>query len=105
MKSPQKRTLAKKRKRNFYWPIAQLVEHLTVNQVVPGSSPGWPAIGGAAVMVWQETVNLPTRVTTGSIPVTSTNRIVSSVGRASALHAECRQFETVTMHQIFRKNI
>ena len=55
-------------------------------------------------MVWQETVNLPTRVTTGSIPVTSTNRIVSSVGRASALHAECRQFETVTMHQIFQKD-
>ena len=25
--------------------------------------------------------------------------VVSSVGRASALHAECRQFETVTTHQ------
>ena len=78
---------------------------MTVNQVVPGSSPGRRAIGGAAVMVWQETVNLPTRVTTGSIPVTSTNRIVSSVGRASALHAECRQFETVTMHQKILESI
>ncbi len=28
--------------------------------------------GGAAVMVWQETVNLPTSVTIGSIPITST---------------------------------
>ena len=28
--------------------------------------------GDAAVMVWQETVNLPTYVTTGSIPVIST---------------------------------
>ena len=28
------------------------------------------------------------------------NRVVSSVGRASALHAECRQFEPVTTHQI-----
>ena len=27
------------------------------------------------------------------------NWVVSSVGRASALHAECRQFETVTTHQ------
>jgi len=27
-------------------------------------------------------------------------RVVSSVGRASALHAECRQFEPVTTHQI-----
>ena len=26
--------------------------------------------------------------------------VVSSVGRASALHAECRQFETVTTHQV-----
>ena len=26
-------------------------------------------------------------------------RVVSSVGRASALHAECRQFEPVTTHQ------
>ena len=25
------------------WPIAQLVEQLTVNQPVPGSSPGGPA--------------------------------------------------------------
>ena len=31
------------------------------------------------------------------------NWVVSSVGRASALHAECRQFETVTTHQVLRK--
>ena len=24
-----------------YGPLAQVVEHLTFNQVVPGSSPGW----------------------------------------------------------------
>ena len=29
-------------------------------------------------------------------------RVVSSVGRASALHAECRQFETVTTHHTMR---
>ena len=29
-------------------------------------------------------------------------RILSSVGRASALHAECRQFEPVRIHQIIR---
>lgn len=28
------------------------------------------------------------------------SRVVSSVGRASALHAECRRFESVTTHQI-----
>ena len=56
-----------------YSLIAQLVEHLTVNQVVPGSSPGRGAkFGDAAVMVWQETVNLPTYVTIGSIPIIST---------------------------------
>ena len=61
------------RDHSFYWPIAQLVERLTVNQNVPGSSPGWPAkFGDAAVMVWQETVNLPTSVTIGSIPIIST---------------------------------
>ncbi len=27
----------------IYWHIAQLVERLTVNQDVPGSSPGLPA--------------------------------------------------------------
>ena len=27
------------------WPIAQLVEQLTVNQPVPGSSPGGPVKG------------------------------------------------------------
>jgi len=56
-------------------------------------------------MVWQRTVNPSTHVTTGSIPVISTNRIVSSVGRASALHAECRQFETVTMYQKILESI
>ena len=25
----------------IYGPLAQVVEHLTFNQVVPGSSPGW----------------------------------------------------------------
>ena len=28
--------------RSTYWPIAQLVEQLTVNQPVPGSNPGGP---------------------------------------------------------------
>ena len=28
-----------------YGPLAQVVEHLTFNQVVPGSSPGWLIIG------------------------------------------------------------
>ena len=54
-------------------------------------------------MVWQETVNLPTHVTIGSIPIISTNRIVNSVGRVPALHAGCREFESLTMHQIFQK--
>jgi hypothetical protein len=31
----------------------------------------------------------------------SRSRAVSSVGRASALHAECRRFESVTAHQPF----
>jgi hypothetical protein len=26
---------------HFFGPLAQLVEHLTLNQLVPGSSPGW----------------------------------------------------------------
>ena len=50
------------------------VVQLTVNQLVVGSIPATGAIffGSAAVMVWQGTVNPPTYVTTGSIPVTST---------------------------------
>ena len=35
--------------------------------------------GDAAVMVWQETVNLPTSVTTGSIPVISTKNVPASL--------------------------
>ena len=35
-----------------------------------------PYIGGAAVMVWQETVNLPTSVTIGSIPIIFTTYII-----------------------------
>ena len=50
-------------------------------------------------MVWQETVNLPTYVTAGSIPATSTISVVNSVGRVPALHAGCREFESLTMHQ------
>ena len=35
------------------WPIAQMVEQLTVNQPVPGSSPGGPAIAPVAQLVEQ----------------------------------------------------
>jgi hypothetical protein len=50
------------------------VVQLTVNQLVVGSIPttGANFHGDAAVMVWQGTVNPPTYVTTGSIPVIST---------------------------------
>jgi hypothetical protein len=38
----------------------------------------------------------------GSSPTWSTKYgAVSSVGRVSALHAECRRFEPVTAHQLF----
>ena len=29
---------------DLYWPVAQMVERLTVNQMVAGSSPAGPAI-------------------------------------------------------------
>ena len=36
---------------NLYWPVAQLAERLTVNQVVAGSIPA-----GSAILVSQRTV-------------------------------------------------
>ena len=60
-------------------------------------------------MVWQETVNLPTSVTTGSIPVIST-----MYGEREALvtSGDCKSstlgytgFESLALHQIYTVNL
>lgn len=39
---------------DLYWPVAQMVERLTVNQMVAGSSPAGSAIlRGVAVVAYQ----------------------------------------------------
>lgn len=43
--------IVKMRLVNLYWPVAQIVERLTVNQMVTGSSPV-----GSAILVSQRTV-------------------------------------------------
>ena len=42
---------------------------------------------------WEQTVNLPAQAFEGSNPSLCTRRGSSSVGRASAFQAECREFE------------
>ena len=76
-------------------PLAQLVEHLTFNQGVPRSSRGW-------ITMWpvRQAVKTPPfhGGFGGSNPHRSPFRAISSVGRALALQARCRQFEPVIAH-------
>ena len=52
----------------FCSPVAQLVEYLTVNQGVPGSSPGWGAKHIITLVRWIG--GWPSKpITTGSNPV------------------------------------
>ena len=78
--------------------VAQLVEHLLCNQDVRSSILlGGTIFGGLAHLVEQL---LCKQQAIGSNPITSTNLCsVSSDGRASALHAECRRFDPVTEYQ------
>ena len=56
-----------------YWPVAQLVERLTVNQNVPGSSPGWPANNGdVGKLVTPVDCKSAASGTAGSTPAVST---------------------------------
>ena len=64
--------MLKEKKQNWYtykeesfkfdWPVAQLVERLTVNQDVPGSNPGRPAKHPPSSMVEHTTDNRKTKV-------------------------------------------
>lgn len=63
-----------------YSPIAQLVEHLTVNQGVPGSSPGGRAIH-SSVAQWSERSPVK-RGVVGSSPTWRANWTKSWVGTA-----------------------
>ena len=77
-------------------PLAQSVEHLTFNQGVPRSSRGWITICGLFVK-W-----LRHRPFTAGSGVRIPHRspwAISSAGRASALQAECQQFDPVIAHQ------
>ena len=57
---------------DLYWPVAQMVERLTVNQMVAGSSPAGSAIlRGVAVVAYQ-----PHKlVVAGSSPATATTAL------------------------------
>ena len=80
-------------KQHYDGPLAQLVEHLTLNQGVVGSRPTW------VTKIWPvgQAVKTPPfhGGIRGSIPLPVTIRALSSAGRASALQAECRRFEPV----------
>ncbi len=83
---------------NLLGPLAQLVEHLTLNQGVVGSRPTW-------VTMWPvgQAVKTPPfhGGIGGSIPPPVTIRALSSAGRASALQAECQRFDPVSAHHFF----
>ena len=79
-------------------PLAQLVEHLTLNQGVVGSRPTWITICGRLVKRLRHrpfTAVSGVRVPYRSPPPWA----LSSAGRASALQAECRRFDPVSAHQ------
>jgi hypothetical protein len=84
-------------KQHYDGPLAQLVEHLTLNQGVVGSRPTW------VTKIWPvgQAVKTPPfhGGIRGSIPLPVTIRALSSAGRASALQAECRRFDPVSAHQ------
>ena len=78
-------------------PLAQSVEHLTFNQGVPRSSRGWITISGLFV---KRLRHRPFTAGSGvRIPHRSPMWAISSAGRASALQAECQQFDPVIAHQ------
>ena len=81
--------------KNLLGPLAQLVEHLTLNQGVVGSRPTW-------VTMWPvgQAVKTPPfhGGIGGSIPPPVTIWALSSAGRASALQAECQRFDPVSAH-------
>ena len=77
-------------------PLAQSVEHLTFNQGVPRSSRGWITISGLFV---KRLRHRPFTAGSGvRIPHRSPMWAISSAGRASALQAECQQFDPVIAH-------
>ena len=79
-----------------YDPLAQLVEHLTFNQGVDGSSPSWVTISGPLV---KRSRHRPFTAITGvRFPHGSPLRGISSAGRAPALQAGCRRFDPVIPH-------
>jgi hypothetical protein len=89
---------------HHYSLIAQLVEHSTVNRVVTGSSPVRGAIFQGPLVKWLR--HLPfTEVTGVRVPYGSPSILtkiypwrLSSAGRASALQAEGRRFDPVSLH-------
>ncbi len=85
---------------DFNGPLAQLVEHLTLNQGVEGSSPSW--ITKILRPVGQAVKTPPFHGgIKGSIPLRVTKIwAISSAGRAPALQAGCRRFDPVIAHQM-----
>src|SRR5262249_60508879 len=59
-----------------------------------------PAGNGADLRrAWRQVKATPSLAATGAGAIWIWQRAVSSVGRAPALHAGCRRFESVTAHQ------
>lgn len=74
---------------DLYWPVAQMVERLTVNQMVAGSSPAGSAIlRGVAVVAYQ-----PHKlVVAGSSPAPATNLIRMSIATMQIHEGVCERF-------------
>ena len=87
--------------------LAQLVEQVTVNHWVAGSSPAHGAIYyygslaewlNAPVLKTDEGES-PPRVRIPELPpIHNEFGAISSVGRASRLHRECQEFESLIAH-------
>ena len=84
----------RRRKRRPDSPIAQPVEHLTVNQAVAGSNPARGANGAIVKRLRHRPFTAGSWV---RIPLASPWAI-SSDGRALALQARCQQFDPVIAH-------
>ena len=81
-----------------YAPLAQWIEHRPSKPRVVGSNPtGRTIYAGVAQLVELQPSKL---IVEGSSPFSRSTRGISSVGRASALHAEGQEFESLILHHL-----
>ena len=87
--------------------IAQTVEQRTFNPLVEGSIPSGPTINNASVAKLVDAPDLGSgdenHVSSNLTARTENKRGNSSVGRALALQAKCRGFDSRLLHRKHRK--